>query len=196
VRHLLIKTGELGNPCFARNPENRCFYCKDELFRTLTRLAKQHRMTLCDATNYSDRTDFRPGRKAALKWKVASPLLKAKMTKDDIRAFSKTRGLPTWNQPAQACLASRFPYGTAITAAELRRIEKAESFIRALGFPLLRLRHHGEIARLEVAKDSLATVTAPAASARIVACLKRLGWRYITVDLEGYRTGSLNRPKK
>lgn len=192
ARHLVIETGELSNRKFAANPVNRCFYCKDELLRKLSREAKIEHMVLVDATNYSDRGDYRPGREALRKWKVASPLDAAGLTKEEIRRASRAMGLPTWDQPAQACLASRFPYGTRITAGELQRVEKAEVFLRKLGLRTLRVRHHGEIARIEVAPEEIAVLTAPATAAKAARALRKLGWRYVTVDIEGYRTGSMN----
>lgn len=191
IRHRIIATKELQNECFRKNPVNRCFYCKDELFRTLSGLAKKEGMVLCDASNYSDRSDFRPGKKAARKWKVVSPLDEAGLTKEEIRDLSRKIDLPTWNLPAQACLASRFPYGTALSKKELSRVEKGEVFLRKYNLGDLRLRTHGEIARLEVSPAAMQTVLANRDD--IAAFLKRLGWRYITLDLEGYRMGSMNR---
>lgn len=192
ARGIFIKTQELKNARFASNPRERCFYCKDELFRKLSALAKRNKMVLLDATNYSDRTDFRPGRKAAKKWGVLSPLADAKISKDDIRAFSRKFKLPTWNLPAQACLASRIPYGTRIEPALLRRIEKGEAYIKSLGFSNIRIRSHGNIARLEFDKPEIPAAVSPLKSEKISAFLKSLGWKYVTIDLQGYRTGSLN----
>jgi uncharacterized protein len=190
VRHIIVTTSELKNRKFSSNPLDRCFYCKDELFRTLSAINKKYDMVLCDADNYSDRTDFRPGRRAAEKWKIRSPLSEVKMTKDDIRALSKALDLPTWNQPAQACLASRVPYGTPIEPALLNNIARAELLLKKMGFPEVRVRHHGEIVRIEVDGKNIAMVVQ--SRIRIVQQLKKLGWRYITIDIEGYRTGSMN----
>ena len=154
-------------------------------------MAKKRGMVLLDATNYSDRSDFRPGRFAAKKLKVKSPLLDARITKDELRGFSRAMHLPNWDAPAQACLASRLPYGTGISEDILRRIEKGESYLKKAGFRVFRLRHHGDIARIEVAKNELRGLLGADIS-RLSAYLKKLGWRYVTVDLEGYRTGSLN----
>jgi uncharacterized protein len=193
VQHLVIKTAELRDRRFSANPEDRCFYCKDELFRKLTALARERRMVLLDATNYSDRHDYRPGRKAAEKWRVASPLLAARITKEEVRRYSRERGLPTWDQPAQACLASRIPYGTVITPENLKRVEAGELLLKKYFNGNLRLRHHDEVARIEVDRKKAALmVQTLQKNPTLVRRLKRLGWRFITVDIEGYRTGSLN----
>jgi pyridinium-3,5-biscarboxylic acid mononucleotide sulfurtransferase len=192
ARHMIIRTNELKNRKFALNPAERCFYCKDELFSKLSALAGKNKMTLIDASNYSDLSDYRPGNRAAKKWKVRSPLREARLTKEKIRKLSRKAGLPTWNMPAQACLASRLPYGTEITSVKLRKIEKAEAFIRALGFKNIRVRDHGVVARIEVDRELVKKAVSGAAAGRISAYLKRLGWNYVTVDVDGYRTGSLN----
>lgn len=191
IRHRIINTNELRNELFRNNPVNRCFYCKDELFRTLADMARREGMTLCDASNYSDRSDFRPGKKAAAMWKVVSPLDEARLTKLDVRKLSRKMKLPTWNLPAQACLASRFPYGTPLSKKELSRIEKGEIFLKKFIPGDLRLRNHGEIARLEIGAGAMEKVLAN--RTKIAAFLKRLGWRYVTLDIEGYRMGSMNR---
>lgn len=192
LRHKIIRTSELKNSHFSANPPERCFHCKNELFAKLTGLARQHGMILCDATNYDDRADFRPGRKAAAKWHVSSPLFNARLTKNDIRAFSKTLRLPTWNLPAQACLASRIPSGTAITAADLQRIERGEAYLGKVIHGIFRLRHHGDTARIEMEPSRIAPLFASGAAARIAARLRKLGWRYVSIDADGYRTGSMN----
>lgn len=194
LRHMVIHTGELKNRDFIDNPPERCFYCKNELFAKLTALAHTYHMKLCDATNYDDRTDYRPGRKAAAQWKVASPLFDAAITKTDIRAFSKEMKLPTWNRPAQACLASRIPSGTAITAGELKRIEKGEAYLAAVIPGIFRLRHHGEIARIEMEAPRIAALFSSGKAVRIAERLRKLGWRYVSIDIDGYRTGSMNAP--
>jgi pyridinium-3,5-biscarboxylic acid mononucleotide sulfurtransferase len=191
AKHVIIKTQELKNIKFRSNPFNRCYHCKDELFRKLSALAKKNRMVLCDATNYSDLADFRPGRIAATKWKVKSPLLSAGITKGEIRKFSRAIKLPNWNYPAQACLASRLPYGTEISAKVLNRIEKGEAFLKNKGFKVFRVRHHGDIARIEIGKNEIKKLFSVNTGA-LASFFKKLGWRYVTVDLEGYRTGSLN----
>jgi uncharacterized protein len=196
ARHIIIRTKELSNPKFAKNPAKRCFYCKDELFSKLTALAKKNKMTLLDASNYSDLSDFRPGSKAAVKWGVRSPLKEARIRKEEIRKLSRKLKLPTWNMPAQACLASRVPYGTKITALKLSKIEKGEAFIKKLGFDNVRLRDHGNIARVEIGRDLLRKLAFGGKMEKISAYLHRLGWHYVTVDADGYRTGSLNVFKK
>ncbi len=192
VPHRIIRTEELKNKRFSSNPQDRCFYCKDELFRKLSQEAKKRGMILCDATNYSDRTDYRPGRRAAKKWHVASPLAEARMTKDDIRALSKAMRLKTWNLPAQACLASRIPYGTELTTQRLSRIEQGEIIMKKLGFSQIRLRDHGDIVRIETDSASIERLAQPRYRQAVARGLKKLGWRYLALDLEGYRTGSLN----
>ena len=190
VKHIILQTKELENIKFNKNPFNRCFYCKDELFRKLKNLAKKNKMILCDATNSSDSADYRPGRRAAKKWKVSSPLLDSGLEKQDIRILSRQMKLPTWNMPAQACLASRIPYKTEITEELLKRIEKAENYLKTLGFVNVRVRHHDKIARIEVDPDKIVRLTK--FSKEIASKLRKLGWNYITIDIEGYRTGSLN----
>lgn len=192
VKHEIINTSELANKNFSSNPKDRCFYCKDELFNKLSTIAVKNKMVLCDATNYSDLTDYRPGRRAAKKWKVASPLLDSKLTKDDIRLLSRKMNLPTWNMPAQACLASRIPYGTSINPEDLIKIEKGEILLKKAGFPIVRLRHHGDILRIEIDKNKIPLFITPKIQNKIIPALKKLGWRFITLDLEGYRTGSMN----
>ena len=192
VRHLIIKTNELSDKNFMSNTNKRCYYCKNELFKKLTAIAKINDMTLCDGSNYSDRKDFRPGKIAAEKWGVASPLLDSGLSKEEIRRLSRRMRLSTWNLPAQACLASRLPYGMRVSVRELKKIDKAESLIKSSGVNCVRLRHHGEIARLEVGKNEIKRFTNSRKLGSIVAGLKKMGWKYIAIDAEGYRTGSLN----
>ncbi|MFH1367810.1 MAG: ATP-dependent sacrificial sulfur transferase LarE [Elusimicrobiota bacterium] len=192
ARGIFIRTSELKNSRFASNPRERCFYCKDELFKKLSALAKKNKMILLDATNYSDRTDFRPGRKAAMKWGVKSPIAEAKLTKDEIRKLSRRFKLPTWDLPAQACLASRIPYGVKISTALLAKIEKGEAFIKKLGFTNVRIRSHGNIARIEIDKKQFNKLLDGNIRSKIYACLNKLGWSYVSADILGYRTGSLN----
>jgi len=189
--HMVIRTSELENIKFKANPQNRCFYCKDELFKKLSDLAKKNEMVLCDATNYSDRSDFRPGRIAAKKWNVRSPLFDARIKKDELRKLSRAMKLPNWKEPPQACLASRLPYGTPISEDILRRIEKAETYLKNKGFSVFRVRHHGEVARIEAGKNEITNLFR-IDTAALAAYFKKLGWHYVSVDIEGYRTGSLN----
>jgi pyridinium-3,5-biscarboxylic acid mononucleotide sulfurtransferase len=193
IRNIYIRTTELNNKNFYMNPKNRCYYCKDELFGKLAAIAKKTDSVLCDATNFSDRKDFRPGRVAAKKWKVASPLEKARITKAEIRLLSRRMKLETWNLPAQACLASRIPYNTRIEKKVLNRIERAEAYLRKLGFDVARLRHHGDTARIEIKKEDFRNLLKGKRMNDIIKYFKKLGWHYITLDLEGYRMGSLNK---
>ena len=191
VKHIIINTRELNNKNFLRNPKNRCYFCKKELFSKLKNIAGKHGIRfVIDATNYSDRKDFRPGNLAKKQLGVRSPLEEARLTKEDIRKLSKKLGLPTWNKPSLACLASRIPYGTEIDKKILNQINRAESFIRDMGFREVRLRHYNSLARIEVAKEDIPRLIAM--RRLIIDRLKKLGYNYVTVDLEGYRTGSLN----
>ncbi|MDF2890717.1 MAG: hypothetical protein K0R80_1084 [Clostridia bacterium] len=191
IRHIVIETLELEIAGFADNPPDRCFYCKHELFSKLTEIAKSNGIEyVFDGSNYDDRNDHRPGMRAAKELGVVSPLKQAEMTKDDIREVSKAFGLSTWNKPSFACLSSRFPYGTKITPEKLTVIGEAEDFIRDLGFKELRVRHHDNIARIEIGKADLGKIIAY--SDQIVEKVKSLGFLYVTLDLAGYKTGSMN----
>lgn len=193
ARHMVIHTEELANPDFASNPPDRCYHCKDELFGKLREMARTMGIRhVVDGTNFDDLSDIRPGRKAAMENEVVSPLAAAGLTKDDIRSLSRELGLPTWNKPAMACLSSRFPYGTGITTELLDRVAAAEACLRGLGFTQFRVRHHGDIARIEVSRDALPKFLDDEVSREIIARLKELGYVYVTLDLEGYRTGSMN----
>ena len=192
VRHKVIRTGEIDRAEFTANTPGRCYFCKKELFGRLKKMAAELKLNfVADASNVSDKNDFRPGTKAKRELKIRSPLQEAGFTKNDIRQASKSAGLPTWDKPSLACLASRVPYGTRIRRADLSHINKAEGFIRSLGFKQVRVRHHGGLARIEVEKKDINNLIAKHAS-RIAHHLKKLGYKYITIDLEGYRTGSLN----
>lgn len=193
VPHMLIDTGELGVSDFAKNPVDRCFYCKDELFGKLREIALSgdYRFVL-DGSNLDDREDWRPGRKAAAKHGVRSPLLEAGMGKEEIRRFSRELGLPTWNKPASPCLSSRFPYGTPITAEALRQVGEAEKFLRSLGLDELRVRHCRETARIEVREEEISRLLSPDTRRAVVAKLHSLGYRFVSLDLEGFRSGKLN----
>jgi uncharacterized protein len=195
VRHQVIATSELGIPGFSDNPPNRCYYCKQELFSKLLQVARERGLEwVCDGSNRDDVGDWRPGMKAARELGVRSPLQEAGLTKREIRALSRELGLPTWDKPSSACLASRFPYGQRITAEELVKVEAAESFLRRLGFRQVRVRHHGEIARLEVAPEELNRLLDPALREQVVQRLTELGYSYVAADLRGYRSGSMNEP--
>jgi pyridinium-3,5-biscarboxylic acid mononucleotide sulfurtransferase len=191
IRHIVIETLELEIAGFADNPPDRCFYCKHELFSKLTDIAKKNGLKyVFDGSNFDDRNDHRPGMRAAKQLGVVSPLKQAEMTKEDIRELSKEFGLSTWNKPSFACLSSRFPYGTKITPDKLVVIGEAEDFIRDLGFQELRVRHHDTIARIEVGKADLGRIVAFAD--QITDKLKSLGFLYVTLELSGYKTGSMN----
>lgn len=193
VKQTIVTTNELADPKFRANPPERCYHCKKELFGTLQRLAEQQGIGyVLDASNADDCSDFRPGRTAAKELGVSSPLVEAGLGKAEIRALSRELGLPTWNKPAMACLASRFPYGEKITSDKLTSIEQAESFLRQSEFGNVRVRAHGDLARIEVAPDMVHRLTEPGLSAELVARFKELGFAYVTVDLQGYRTGSMN----
>ena len=195
VRHKVIRTQEDKNPLFRANPQNRCYYCKKELFSRLKKIATQEKIKfVVDASNISDQADFRPGSRAKKELGARSPLAEARFTKEDIRRESKKLGLVTWQKPSLACLASRVPYGTKITPVILSKIEKAENIIKSLGFGQVRVRHYNRSCRIEVDKLSLPKLLAK--QNLFVEKLKTLGYNYITVDLEGYRTGSMNLKKR
>lgn len=195
ARHLTIKTSELDIKHFKSNPVNRCYYCKRELFSKIDDIRKKRKFSyLLDGANRDDLKDIRYGRFAAKELKVRSPLVEAGITKNDIRKYSRRLGLSTWNKPSFACLASRFPFHSAISAKDLTRVDKAEAFLRGLGFTQVRVRIHGEIARLELLSNeqSLALKHKEAISGR----LKKLGFVYVALDLGGYRTGSMHESKR
>ena len=193
VRHRVIHTCEIENPEFVKNPPTRCYYCKQELFSALKAIAEGEGIAfVLDGQNVDDAGDFRPGAKAGKELGVRSPLKEAGLTKEDIREISRAYGLPTWNKPSLACLASRFPYDTAIEVKSLKQVGAAEDYLRGLGFGQLRVRHHGPIARIEVVPGEFPGVMKPAVRDKIVARLKKLGYLYVTLDLAGYRTGSMN----
>jgi uncharacterized protein len=195
VKHLLIKTEEIDNPKFAENSPLRCYHCKQELFSRLREMASVRSIPhVLDGSNHDDRGDYRPGAKAGRELGVRSPLREAGLTKREIRLLSKGMGLPTWDKPSLACLASRFPYYTAIERRTLLKVGRAEDVVRGLGLTQVRVRHHGEIARLEVRPEEFRKLMTESARRRVIAGLKKLGYAYITLDIEGYRTGSLNEP--
>jgi uncharacterized protein len=193
LRHEFIDTAEMERPEYRANPANRCYFCKDELYSHLTAHARSRGFThVVDGNNADDRGDYRPGRQAAREHGVLSPLDEADLTKDDIRALARAAGMSTWDEPASACLSSRIPYGSEVTDVKLRQIEQAEEAVRGLGFRVFRVRHHDNTARLEVARNEMARALEPEVSERLVAALKALGYQYVTLDLQGYRLGSLN----
>ncbi len=193
VRHRVIDTAELDDPEFRSNPPSRCFACKRELFARLSAIAEEERPArVLDGANADDERDYRPGRRAALEAGVSSPLLEAGLTKAEIRELAHARGLPNWDQPAQACLASRLPYGEEITRERLARIAKAEAALRARGFSTLRVRDHGSVARIEIDASDVARLLEPGLRAVVVRDVKDAGFTYVALDLEGYRTGAMN----
>jgi pyridinium-3,5-biscarboxylic acid mononucleotide sulfurtransferase len=195
VEHLVVNTRELDDPNYASNPTNRCYFCKSTLYTDLAKLAEDRGYAcVVDGANKDDEGDYRPGRKAAKELGVVSVLSEAKMSKADVRELAKYLGLPTWDKPALACLSSRFPYGQEITPEKLSQVARAEEFLRREDFKQVRVRHHGEIARLEIGPDELER--AFAMREKISAELLDAGFLYVTLDLAGYRAGSLNRALK
>lgn len=193
ARHLLVDSNELQDPNYASNPTNRCYFCKSELYsiceRKKTELGIQ---VVLDGFNADDKRDYRPGHKAAEEHAVISPLAEAGLTKDEIRAWSHRYGLPTWDKPPMPCLASRLPYGTAVTAERLFQIGSAESDLWALGFRQFRVRYHGDIARIELSDADLPKMFEPEVRNRAVEAIKKRGFKFVTVDLEPFRSGRLN----
>ena len=194
ARHLVLPSDDLANPAIAANPPDRCYHCKFSRFGALLEVARARGLAhLLHGENADDVGDYRPGSRAAEELGIRAPLREAGLTKADVRALSRERGLPTWDKPANACLASRFPYGTPLTAEGLARVEAAEEALRrAWGLCQLRVRDHFPIARLEVPPEEIARLAQPEARAVAVEQLRALGYRYVTLDLAGYRMGSLN----
>ncbi|RKY02493.1 ATP-dependent sacrificial sulfur transferase LarE [Candidatus Poribacteria bacterium] len=193
ARWRLIRTDELCNEAFASNPPERCYYCKMELFSKLKEIAGEEGLKhVVDGSNADDVGDWRPGMRAAEELGIVSPLKEAGLGKEEIRKLSKEMGLPTWDKPSMACLASRFPYGHRITPEELRMVGEAERFIRGLGFKQVRVRHHGKLARIEVEPSGIERLASAGIRERVARKLKELGYTWVTVDLQGYRTGSMN----
>jgi uncharacterized protein len=192
LRHQIILTHEMDRPEYRANPANRCYFCKHELYTHLAQIAAERRAVVVDGNNADDRGDYRPGRQAAREFGVRSPLDEVNLGKDEIRELSRQAGLPTWDEPASACLSSRIPYHSEVTLEKLRTIERAEEAIRDMGFRVCRVRHHDELARVEIAPDEMARALDPEIGRALVHALKTLGYRYVTLDLQGYRTGSLN----
>jgi uncharacterized protein len=193
LAHEFIATAELERPEYRANPANRCYHCKTELYEHLSVLARDRGFAVVvDGSNADDRGDYRPGRQAAREFGVRSPLDEAGLTKPEIRELARRAGLPIWDEPASACLSSRIPYQSEVTEAKLAIIERAEDAVRALGFRVFRVRHHDTLARLEIARDEMARALEPAVNEALVAALKAVGYQYVSLDLQGYRTGSLN----
>jgi len=194
AEHLVLRTEELMNESFVSNPPDRCFYCKEELFRKLREVAAAGNYKhLFDGTNADDLRDYRPGSKAAALYCVRSPLAECGFSKEEIRNMSRELGLSTWDKPSSPCLSSRFPYGRRITLSGLRQIEKAEQFLREFGLQGFRVRNHGDIARIEVQEKDLHIFLNPQNRKKITEALKALGFSFVALDLEGYISGSMNR---
>jgi len=192
-RHEYIPTFEFDNPDYARNDANRCFHCKDELFTRLEEVGRQRGFAhIVYGVNQDDLGDYRPGQNAASIHQVKAPLLEAGLRKAEIRELSRRAGLPTWDRPASACLASRVPYGTPVTIETVKTIERGEEAVKTLGFRQFRVRYHGELVRLEFAKEEMEKALTVGMAARLTAIFKPLGFHYVTIDLEGYRQGSMN----
>jgi len=191
IRHILLDTSEMDRPGYVENSPQRCYHCKTELYSLLEDMAARDGFAhVLDGCNMDDLGDHRPGRVAAAEHRVRSPLIEAGLSKQEIRALSKELGLPTWDKPAMACLSSRIPYGTPVTVEALDQVGAAEAFLRGLGFRQLRVRHHGDVARIEVESEDLAGVLEH--RERIIRRLKNLGYKYVTLDLSGFRSGSMN----
>lgn len=189
----VIATGELERPEYVRNDSQRCFFCKDELFTLMEELRQSRGFdAIAYGVNLDDQGDFRPGQRAATAHHIAAPLLDARLTKEDIRDLARAAGLRIWDKPASACLSSRIEYGRPVTREALDAVEKGEDALRGLGFRQLRVRHHGDIARIEISREELARALDPAMAAEFTRILKTLGFKFVTLDLEGFRSGSMN----
>ena len=192
-RHEYIETHEFSNPDYVKNDANRCFHCKDELFLRLEEVGRERAFQhIVYGVNVDDLGDYRPGQKAAKLHQVKAPLVEAELTKAEIRELSRRAGLSTWDRPAAACLSSRIPYGTPVTIETIKTVERGEEEIKALGFRQFRVRFHGDLVRIEIAKEELERALAPEMASAFTAIFKPLGFHYVTLDLEGYRQGSLN----
>ena len=195
IKQISIASDELSIPEFIDNPPDRCYYCKRSLFSKLIDIMKKEGLHyVADGSNLDDGKDFRPGSRASEELGIRSPLREAGLTKDDIRSLSKSLGLPTWDKPSMACLASRFPYWQKITPQALEMVSKAEEYLHSLGLKQLRVRHHDSLARIEVPLEDTRKICDEELSRKIVDRLKDIGYIYVTLDLQGYRSGSMNEP--
>ncbi|OHB86505.1 MAG: TIGR00268 family protein [Planctomycetes bacterium RIFCSPHIGHO2_02_FULL_40_12] len=193
IKHLVIDTSELAIEGFADNPPDRCYFCKTELFEKLKVIAKQYDfLNVADGANLDDTQEFRPGLKASKELNVKSPLKESGMTKKDIREVSRMLNLPNWNKPAYACMSSRFPYGQSITEEKLRMVSEAEKYLRNLGLVQFRVRHHETIARIEALPEDIHILANSPTREELLCKFKEIGFTYVTLDLEGYRSGSMN----
>jgi uncharacterized protein len=192
-RHIVLDSHEIDNSDYAQNPVNRCFFCKDELYRLCREQAdKLGLATIVDGTNLDDLRDHRPGLQAADQWRIRHPLVEAGMTKDDIRRHSRELALPTWDKPSSPCLSSRFPYGTAIDIDKLKKVGACEVFLKGLGFREFRVRYHGDLARIEVNQNEIDRLFDKTIRDAIVKRFKEVGFKFVSLDLQGFRSGSLN----
>jgi len=193
IVHEYVETHEFDNPDYVRNDPNRCFHCKDELFTRLAEVGRERGIDhIIYGVNVDDLGDYRPGQKAARLHSVSAPLVDAGLTKAEIRELSRAAGLPTWDRPASACLSSRIPYGTPVTIENVKTVEVGEEEIKALGFRQFRVRFHGDVVRIEIAPEEMAKALNAEMAKRFTSIFKALGFKYVTLDLEGYRQGSLN----
>jgi uncharacterized protein len=193
IRHEMVATHEFENPDYLRNDANRCFHCKDELFDRLEEVGRERGIEhIVYGVNLDDLGDYRPGQKAARIHQVRAPLVEAKLSKAEIRELSRQAGLPTWDRPAAACLSSRIPYGTPVTIENIKKVENGEEELKGLGFRQFRVRFHGEIARIEIAREEMEKALNLEMAGKFTAIFKKLGFQYVALDLEGYRQGSLN----
>jgi len=193
VRHLLIESNELEIPGFSKNPQNRCYFCKRELFEKLLQVAREEGIqAVVEGSTLDDEMDHRPGRKAVRELGIRSPLKEAMFTKAEVRELSRNLGLGTWDKPSFACLASRFPYGEEITEEALMKVEKAEEFLFGLGFRQVRVRHYQSLARIEVFQEEMGRLIEMPFREKVVSRLKEIGYKYVTLDLQGFRSGSMN----
>jgi uncharacterized protein len=193
IRHEYVETHEFDNPDYTKNDANRCFHCKDELFTVLDRIGAERSIpNIIYGVNQDDLGDYRPGQRAAKLHSVKAPLVDAELTKAEIRELSRLAGLPTWDRPAAACLSSRIPYGTPVTIQNIKTVEVGEEEMKALGFRQFRTRFHGELVRIEIAREELPKALNMEAAGKLTSIFKALGYKYVTLDLEGYRQGSLN----
>jgi len=193
VRHRVVQTEELASPNYHQNPIDRCYFCKSELYTQLHKIAqKTGSLFILNGTNTDDLGDYRPGLKSAEENGIRSPLWEAGFSKEDVRALAKEMGLPLWDKPAAACLSSRIPYGQPVTREKLNQIEQAENFLKLRGYRQIRVRHHGDLARIELGQEDLKRFIAEETDSSVSRHLMELGFRNVTLDMEGYRTGSLN----
>jgi uncharacterized protein len=192
-RHEFIASEEMDDANYVANGSNRCYFCKHELYTKLQKIAEDRRFRyVVDGNNLDDTADYRPGRRAGRELEIRSPLIEAELNKEEIRELSRLLGLPTWDQPASACLSSRIPYGSEVTVGKLRMINQGEETMRAFGFRQTRVRHHGDLARIEIARNELAAALSLEMFDRISAAFKKIGFRFVAIDVDGYRTGALN----